>query len=41
MNGDGIYEERADFGQKGFIELMDIISITDNMDQTMNITKYM
>jgi len=39
--GDGIYEGKADFGQKGFIELMDLISVTDNMDKTMNIEKYM
>lgn len=38
--GDGIYKEQYDFGQKGFIGLDDLISVTTNMYNTIKIQDY-
>ena len=36
-DGDGIYDERCDYGQKGFIDLTDMVIVVDNMDQLITI----
>jgi len=38
--GDGIYEERCDFGQKGFIDLKDLVSTVQNADLLITIEEY-
>lgn len=38
--GDGLYDEKYDYGQKGFIGLDDLVSTTANMYNTINIEKY-
>lgn len=40
-DGDGIYDERCDYGQKGFIDLTDMVIVVDNMDQLITIEEYM
>ena len=40
-DGDGIYDERCDHGQKGFIDLTDMVIVVDNMDQLITIEEYM
>jgi len=38
--GDGIYEEQCDFGQKGFIDLKDLVSTVQNADLLITIEEY-
>lgn len=38
--GDGVYEERFDFGQKGFTAIDDVVSTVTNIDRLINIEEY-
>ena len=38
--GDGVYEERFDFGQKGIVSIDDLVSTVTNNDSLISIEKY-
>lgn len=38
--GDGIYQEGGDFGQKGFISLADLVNVNNNMYNKINVKEY-
>lgn len=40
MQGDGIYDEIYDFGQKGFVAIDDLVSVVTNSDSLINIEQY-
>ena len=40
MEGDGVYDEIYDFGQKGFVGLDDLVSVVNNSDSLINIETY-
>lgn len=40
MDGDGIYEEKYDFGKKGFVAVDDMVSVVTNSDELITIVEY-
>lgn len=40
LEGDGIYNEIYDFGQKGFVAVDDLVSVVKNMDRLINIEEF-
>lgn len=36
-DGDGLYEDRCDFGQKGYVALADLVSVNNNIYMTISI----
>lgn len=40
MEGDGIYEEKYDFGKKGFVSVDDLVSVVTNSDELISIVEY-
>ena len=40
VEGDGVYNEIYDFGQKGFVAVDDLVSVVNNMDRLINIEDF-